>query len=167
MTRSPSAKIWRRRAIEVVLIVVVVAGIRAWQQRDIISGVAPALTGTLQDGRAYLPSTQRPTLVHFWASWCPVCRAEQDSIQRIAQDHPELITVAMQSGSAAEVGSHLKEQGLDFSTLSDPDGRISAAWGVHAVPASFIVDRDGQIRFIEIGYTTEIGLRLRLWWAGL
>jgi len=33
------------------------------------------------------------------------------------------------------------------------------------VPASFIVDTDGKIRYVEIGYTTGIGLRLRLWLA--
>jgi hypothetical protein len=44
---------------------------------------------------------------------------------------------------------------------------IAAQWGVRAVPASFIVDGAGQIRFLEIGYTTGAGLRLRLWLAGL
>jgi alkyl hydroperoxide reductase subunit AhpC len=51
--------------------------------------------------------------------------------------------------------------------LNDEDGWISEKWGVHAVPASFIIDRTGRIRFVEVGYTTEIGLRLRLWWAGI
>jgi peroxiredoxin len=62
---------------------------------------------------------------------------------------------------------HLSEQQLSFPVLNDPDGHIAAAWGVHAVPASFIIDTDGQIRFVEIGYTTAIGLRLRLWWAAV
>jgi hypothetical protein len=38
---------------------------------------------------------------------------------------------------------------------------------VHAVPASFIIAADGQIRFVEVGYTTGMGLRLRLWLAGM
>jgi hypothetical protein len=38
---------------------------------------------------------------------------------------------------------------------------------VHAVPASFIIDAEGNIRFVEIGFTTEMGLRLRLWLAQL
>lgn len=163
------SKVWRRRAIEAVLIIVVVAGVRAWQQRDVVSGPAPALSGVSLNGSRYsLPAyPDKPVLVHFWATWCPVCRAEQGSIQSMAQDHPEIITVAMQSGSAIEVAKHLDEQGLSFLTVNDADGRISSAWGVHAVPASFIIGRDGQISFVEFGYTTEIGLRLRLWWAGL
>ena len=71
----------------------------------------------------------------------------------------------MQSGNPDEVARYFREQQLSFPVLNDADGRISAAWGVHAVPASFIIDRDGEIRFVEIGYTTGIGLRLRLWLA--
>jgi len=105
--------------------------------------------------------------VHFWATWCPVCKAEQGSIAAIAHDHPDVISVAMQSGKPEEVAKYLSDQGIAFPVLNDPDGSISAAWGVHAVPASFIIGPDGQIRFVEVGYTTSLGLRLRLWLAGM
>jgi thiol-disulfide isomerase/thioredoxin len=153
--------------MELLLFIVLIAGIRAWQQRDMVSGDAPLLQGVLLDGIAYtLPARpEKPVLVHFWATWCPICRAEQDSIAAIAQDHPDTVTVAMQSGSDAEIAKHLAEQGLHFPVLNDADGRISSAWGVKAVPASFIIGSDGQIRFVEVGYTSEFGLRLRLWLA--
>jgi peroxiredoxin len=166
---SPKAKVWRRRAIEVMLIAALIIGMRAWQQRDIVSGPAPALAGTLLDGRPFTLAARpaQPMLVHFWAAWCPVCRAEQSTIAAIAYENANVITVAMQSGSHDEVVKYLSEQKLSFAVLNDPDGRIAAAWGVHAVPASFIIDTGGQIRFVEIGYTTAIGLRLRLWLAAV
>ncbi len=158
-----------KNALTVLLFVAVVAGIRAWQQRDMTSGAAPALQGVTIAGQSYtLPShPARPVLVHFWATWCPVCRAEQGTIAAIARDHPDTITVAMQSGRPEEVARHMREQGIAFPAVNDADGSISRAWGVHAVPASFIVAPDGEISFVEVGYTTEIGLRLRLWWAGI
>ena len=167
--KTSRRKIWRRRAIEVLLFVVLIAGIRTWQQRDMPSGVAPPLSGIRLDGSVYsLPARPaQPVLVQFWATWCSICRMEQGSIDAIVADHPNTITVAMQSGSAAEVRRHLAEQGLHFPVLNDADGRLSAAWGVHAVPASFIIGRDGRIRFVEVGYTTGPGLRLRLWLAGV
>ncbi len=58
-----------------------------------------------------------------------------------------------------------RAESVSFPVLNDPDGAIAAHWGVRGVPASFIVDGAGQIRFVEVGYTTEIGLRLRLWLA--
>jgi thiol-disulfide isomerase/thioredoxin len=160
---------WRRRALEILLFVLVVAGIRAWQQRDMPEGAAPPLQGATLNGLTYaLPAhPEKPVLVHFWATWCPICRTDQGTIDSIARDYPNTITVAMQSGSRMEVADHLRKQGLGFAVLNDPDGRISHEWGVNAVPASFIISKDGKIRFIEVGYTTGIGLRLRLWIASL
>lgn len=161
--------LWRKRTLKLLLFVVLVAGIRTWQHRDMAIGSAPPLQGTLLDGHAYALPTKpaTPVLVHFWATWCPVCPVEQGSIEAIARDNPNVITVAMQSEGSAEVSRHLAREGLHFPVVNDPEGRLSAAWGVHAVPATFIVDRRGQVRFIEVGYTTEIGLRLRLLLARL
>ena len=166
---KPRAAKWRGYAINLLLFVVVVAGVRAWQQRDMPSGAAPALQGTTLAGQPFtLPAhPEHPVLVYFWATWCSICRTEQGSIAAIAHDNPHVITVAMQSGKPQEVARHMQEQGIDFPVVNDPDGSISSTWGVHAVPASFVINPDGQIRFVEVGYTTEIGLRLRLWLAGI
>lgn len=164
---SPTQRKWLRRAIELLVIIIVIMGVRAWQQRDVVSGPAPALQGVLLDKRPFvLPARpEKPVLVHFWATWCPICRTEQGSIEALAGDRYNVVTVAMQSGEAESVRKFMAEQKLGFPVINDPDGMISAEWGVHAVPASFIIDTDGKIRFVEIGYTTEIGLRLRLWLA--
>jgi thiol-disulfide isomerase/thioredoxin len=166
---KPRASKWRILAIDLLIFIVVMAGIRAWQQRDVVSGTAPALQAVTLGGQSYqLPAhPTRPLLVHFWATWCPVCRTEQGSIADIARDNPNVITIAMQSGKPEEVVRYMSEQGISFPVVNDPDGSIAGSWGVHAVPASFIVAPDGQIRFVEVGYTTGIGLRLRLWWAGI
>lgn len=151
------ARKWRPFAINALIIIVVVLGMRMWQQRDIVAGPAPQLPGVAWN--------KQPTLVHFWATWCPVCRAEQGSIEALTKDYPNTVTVAMQSGNDAAISKFMREQSLSFPVINDAGGNISQAWGVHAVPASFIVDSQGQIRFVEIGYTTGWGLRLRLWLA--
>jgi thiol-disulfide isomerase/thioredoxin len=157
-----------RRAAEALVVLLLILGIRAWQQSGIASGPAPALAGVQLDGKpvALAAFAGRPVLVHFWATWCPICSAEQGSIDALARDTP-VITVAMQSGERDAVVQHMRKEALSFPVLNDPDGVIAAQWGVRAVPASFIVDGAGQIRFVEVGYTTGIGLRLRLWLAGL
>lgn len=170
MTKNvTSSNRWRGYAINALVIIVVVACIRLWQQRDMVSGAAPVLKGVTLTQQLYeLPAHPgEPTLVHFWATWCAICRTEQGTIAAIARDYPNTITVAMDSGLTNEVKRYMQEQGIDFRTVNDPDGSISEAWGVHAVPASFIIAPDGKIQFVEVGYTTEVGLRLRLWWAGL
>lgn len=157
-----------RLAVEVLVVLAIILGIRMWQQQDVASGLAPPLAGVLLDGKgnfSLASKSGQPVLVHFWATWCPVCSAEQGSIEALAKEYPT-ITVAMQSGSAETVAAHLNKEGLSFPVLNDPDGTIAAQWGARAVPASFVVDGAGRIRFVEVGYTTGIGLRLRLWLAG-
>ena len=155
---------WRGYVIEALVFVILIAGIRAWQQRDMVSGNAPELQGITLAGVPYvLPAHPgKPVLVHFWATWCPVCRLEQDSIASIAADWPT-ITIATTSGSAEEVSGYLLEDGLTMPVLLDENGAIARRWGVQGVPATFIVDGDNHIRYAGMGYATEVGLRLRLW----
>ncbi len=139
------------------------------QTHSLPEGEAPPLAGQLLDSDQPV-SLQglrgRPVLVHFWSSWCPVCRLMDSSVARLAEGH-QVLTVAMQSGDGAEVAAHLRERGLRLPVLVDPSGGLSRAWGLRGVPTSFVVDAAGRIRFREVGYTTEIGLRARLWAASL
>lgn len=107
----------------------------------------------------------RPAIVHFWATWCPVCKLEQGMINGIAVDLP-IITVAMQSGSSEKILDYLQQQGVAYPVVNDPNGSLAEQYGVKAVPASFILDSEGQVQFATRGYTTGLGLRIRLWLAG-
>ena len=71
---KPRRARWRATVINLILIVALVAGIRAWQQRDMVSGDAPLLRGITLGGDFYdLPGhLGRPLLVHFWATWCGI-----------------------------------------------------------------------------------------------
>ena len=160
---------WRGYAASGLVFVIIIVGMRLWQQRDMPGGPPPALQGVTLAGQPYtLPARpEKPVLVHFWATWCSICRAQEDSIAAIAQDHPNTITIAMQSGGSAEITRYMQEQKINFPVVNDTDGILSRTWGVRGVPTSFIIAPDGEIRFVEVGYTTGIGLRLRLWLAGL
>lgn len=156
---------WLRWLRDIALLLLVFAGIQWWQARDLVAGPAPALVGLLSDSREYrLSPADGPVLVHFWATWCPVCRLEQNSIDSISSDR-EVITIATNSGSADEVNTYLDEHGLGMRVLMDETGEIARRWGVAGVPASFIVDRKGRIEYAGMGYATEIGLRARMWLA--
>jgi thiol-disulfide isomerase/thioredoxin len=158
---------WQRWLRDLLLLLVVFAAVQWWTSRNLAGGAAPPLVGHLVDGSSYqLDPEAGPTLVHFWAEWCPICRLEQDSIDSIADDLP-VITVATTSGSPEEVAAYLAEHSLSMPTLVDEEGGIARGWGLNGVPATFIVGRDGQIAYAGMGYSSEIGLRLRLWWARL
>lgn len=155
----------RRRLRDLTLLVLAILAFQWWQSRDLIQGVAPPLVGLLTDGQPWqLDATAGPYLVHFWASWCPTCRFEQNAIERIATDWP-VITIATRDGAADRVAAYLVANDLAMPVLIDEHGHIATAWGVVGVPASFVIDRAGQVRHASKGLSTEMGLRFRLWLA--
>ena len=158
------SKRWVKITLEVLFFVVLYMALRAYMQRDMISGIAPPIQATTIQQQSFNLETTRPkpVLVHFWATWCGICKLEQDSIQALSKDY-NVITVAMQSGSDQEVQAYLDENKLDFDVINDVEGDFVRAYGVRGVPASFIVNSKNQITASEVGYTTGWGLRLRLW----
>jgi thiol-disulfide isomerase/thioredoxin len=141
---------------QIALVLAVMTVMHFWNVRHVAHGAAPSIVSSTLDGRPFSLASYRgkPALVHFWATWCGVCRAEEP-------------TIATSSGSRVEISKALAERGLTMPVVSDPEGSLAADWGVGAFPTSFILGPDGRIRFVEVGYTSGIGLRARLWWAGL
>ncbi|MGD2117773.1 MAG: protein disulfide oxidoreductase [Chromatiales bacterium] len=153
--------------IYLLLFVVVIYTVNFFKSRHAVSGPAPLLSVQTLSGQSFdLQQLEEPVLVHFWASWCPMCQLEQNNIQAIADSRP-VLTIAMQSGDADEVGDYLQQHKLTFPVLVDEAGDIARQWGVRGVPTSFVINPAGEVEFVEVGYSTEIGLRLRLWLAGL
>jgi peroxiredoxin len=159
---------WPRWLAELLAVIAVVVAINAWHLRDAPSGPAPDFTGVLLDGTGVTLSELRgsPLLLHFWATWCPICGLQQGSIDAIAKDHT-VLTVAIDADSPAAIESWMARQGVSYPVVHDPEYRLAGQYGIRGVPASFILDSAGNIRFAESGYSTGIGLRARLWWAGL
>ncbi|OOZ39742.1 protein disulfide oxidoreductase [Solemya elarraichensis gill symbiont] len=152
--------------LELLLVMAVVFGVNLWRTRESASGAAPEIAAITLDGEMVNLGdySGENLLVYFWASWCPVCGFVDNSVDALAEDYP-VITVALSSGSDAEIRQHLQEEGLSFDVVNDADGEISQRWGVVGVPMSFIIDRQGEIRFRDVGYSSGPGLRLRLWIA--
>lgn len=167
-TPPPRRRRWRRGLFELALILLIVAGVQWWKSWPLATGAAPSLAGVTLDGRPFdLAQWQgQPVLVHFWATWCPVCQVMGGTIDGIAKDYP-VIGVALQSGTRETLQTALRAAGHTFPVLSDPEGAIASRWGVQGVPTTFVIDPAGHIRFATVGVSTGPGLRLRLWVAGL
>lgn len=167
---------WRSYLGQLVLLLGVLTTLQLWQTRHVPSGTAPDLAvsllaadgsrvnSTLSEWRAQHPG--QPVAIHFWAEWCPICRTEEGSITRLSRDWP-VLTVAMQSGDASRVAAVMSQRGLNWPVVIDSSGAITRAHGQQAVPGFIVVDGQGRIRTPAVGYQTEIGMRLRLWWVQL
>jgi len=150
----------------VLVLSLVYFAVHFYQTRLVPVGQAPMLSGWLLEGKMLekLGSDNKPTLVHFWATWCSTCKLEQGSIESLHSDY-NVVTLASQSGGVADVKKFLGDNNLHFPVIVDQSGALAEEWGIVGYPTSFIVDKNNVIRFVEVGFTTEVGLKLRLWFA--
>jgi hypothetical protein len=74
---------------------------------------------------------------------------------------------AQHPGQAEQVARVLAQRQLPWATALDPRGEMARQLGFKAVPAFVVIDAQGDLRTATAGYTSEIGMRLRLWWARL
>ena len=149
-----------------VLIFAVLFAVHAWQTKDTVQGAAPDIRGPTLNGPYFeLEHTRgKPVLIHFWATWCPICALEEGAIDAIAQGH-QVITVAIQSGGADAVWRYMNKEGLSFPVINDENGLLARAYGVKGVPTTFILNARGEIEFTEVGLSTGPVLRAKLWMA--
>jgi thiol-disulfide isomerase/thioredoxin len=161
---TPSKNRWLSWLVYIVLFLVVVQATSLWKTRNITSGNLSDFRGELMDGTAFTIAdfSGKPVLFHFWATWCPICNLENDSIESISHDYP-VISIASWSEGKTEVKSYMSENRLTFPVMLDESGELAQSFGLKGVPASFILSPNGEIIFVESGYSTEIGLRLRFW----
>lgn len=150
--------------LEFLVVVLVFVLAQQYQKRDLIDGPIPSFSAQTLQGTMFDSSDMqgKSYILHFWASWCPICRFEQDAIQDLSQDYP-LIGVAMQSGDLEKVSTYMREHNLTFTTLLDEQGQLAQQFGVKGVPTTLLINSRGEVAFSEIGYTSELGLRLRMW----
>ena len=90
------------------------------------------------------------TLVNFWASWCGPCRIEHPLLMRLGRE-VRLVGVAYKD-RPEDSQKFLEQLGDPYSQIGvDRDGRAGIDFGVYGVPETYVVDREGKIRYRHVG----------------
>jgi len=108
----------------------------------------------------------QPLMIHFWATWCNVCKLEAANIQSVSKKY-KVISIASQSGTDEDIKKYMKENDVDFTFVNDYDNSYAKKFNITVFPTTLIYDKDKNLVFSEVGYTSTLGLYLRMWWASL
>ena len=88
-------------------------------------------------------------LVNIWATWCPPCRQEMPSMQKLYDrfkgENFEILAVSIDSTGREAVGPFMRKMNLTFPALLDPSENIRPLYGITGVPESFIIDKEGVL----------------------
>jgi peroxiredoxin len=94
-------------------------------------------------------------MVNFWASWCGPCRQEMPILDQLYQRYQPmgftLLGINVEEDSAA-ADKILKEIPVTFPVLYDTKHKVSERYQVRAMPSTYLIDRDGKLRYLHKGY---------------
>ncbi len=120
------------------------------QQRERARFMAPAFrVPTLDGGTVRLEDYRgRILFLNFWATWCPPCREEMPSMERVYQRfarRPFAMLAISEDTSVETVRSFVENYGLSFEIALDPAGELPERYGVTGFPETFIIDPTGKV----------------------
>jgi peroxiredoxin len=159
---------WKRWVVELSIAVAVYVAVSAWRSRDALptngETKAPAFELRSLDGRVVRLEDYRgkTVLLHFWATWCRVCKLEVPMMKALQNDLGDgrvILTIA--SSDPADVRRFVSEKQLPYPVLLGNRG-VSADYRVSAFPTNYVIDPDGYVVSHTVGLSTRAGLRIRM-----
>lgn len=161
---------WLKLPLEVIFILGVLWAIHAWQTRNLPLGqAAPATVLARLHGADSENAIARngAGVVYFFAPWCGVCRHSIGNLDALVADGSIAwaSVVALDYSDEQEVEEFVRRTGISLPVLLGQAG-TAGDWGVRAFPTYFVIDGKGQISSRSVGYSTSLGLRLRVMMSG-
>jgi len=111
-----------------------------------------------EPNKTFTPQEMRGKVwvLNFWGTWCVACREEHPLLLEYSKTGAVPIYGVDYKDDRAAAMQMLDEEGDPYTlTASDPDGRVSIDYGVYGAPESYLIDRNGVIRFKQIGPITR------------
>jgi len=121
----------------------------------------PYAAATLEGDTVSLESLRGSVvLLNFWATWCAPCRFETPFLQSLAEQYEEqglrVVGVSMDTGDAWEIiQEFVEEYGVTYTILADPQMRGMDTYQILGLPGTFLIDRDGTLRWMRYGPVNE------------
>ena len=121
-------------------------------------GRSSAVTGIIlpcldNNSQIYLPSLRGPLIINVWGSWCGPCKQEIPFFRDFyvyAQKQLDLLGVDVEEAKPQDGVDFIKNEGMTWPNLFDPDGRTRGYFGL-GVPVTWFIDSNGKVVYKKIG----------------
>jgi thiol-disulfide isomerase/thioredoxin len=160
---------WMSLAFDALLIVAVFFAVHSWQTRNLpVDQPAPETILALLDGSGIRPAitSGQVGVVYFFAPWCFYCRSSIGNLDELVTEGRVAwgVVIALDYMNATEVQEFIDETQVELPVLMG-NAATAADWSVQAFPTYYVIDAEGRISSRSVGYSTKLGMWLRVWRA--
>ena len=156
---------WAKQAAQTLLLLFIISlavdSLRAPQLPIQAAQTALPIVSRSQTTTLASASQNQTLLLYIWGMWCGICKHTSPVIQRLYDGGTPVLSVALRSGSDADIRAYLQQQGYTFPAVNDASGALAQQWGVKVTPTIVLI-KNGKVLHSTTGLASYWTLKTRI-----
>ncbi len=102
-------------------------------------------------------------ILDFWATWCGPCRMSMPLLEKLQEENPgslKLLAINLEEPMDL-VRDYVARQNIRSTVLLDEEGKVGRAYGSESIPMQVVIDKEGIVRDVQVGFSPRMAQKLR------